>query len=121
MPEGSLYVLSPAHVNLVGAHSLTTREADTALIAKGRLYVDLMESCRNEGGDFMLPLQEGAIEDNAILGEIGRIESGAVAGRDTDADITIYNSLGITAQDLFAARHVYNKALTMDIGLTAEL
>lgn len=35
--------------------------------------------------------------------------------------ITVYNSLGNTAQDLFAARHVYDKALAENVGVVVEL
>lgn len=110
-----------AHINLVGAHTLKTREADSELIAKAALYVDLMESCRNEGGDFMIPLQEGVIGEDAILGEIGQLLQGSIAGRSDDRQTTVYNSLGMTAQDLFAARLVYDKSMKSGIGLTAEL
>ncbi len=115
------WVQPGAHVNLVGAHSLTTREADTELIAKAALYVDLMESCRNEGGDFMIPLKEGAIGEEALVGEIGQLLNGSIPGRADDQQITVYNSLGMTAQDLFAARHVYDRALETGVGLTVEL
>ena len=55
------WVNSGTHINLVGAHTLSTREADSELIARAALYVDSMESNANEGGDFMIPLKEGAI------------------------------------------------------------
>ena len=114
------WVRDGAHVNLVGAHARTTREADSALIARGVLYVDLMESCRNEGGDFMIPLDEGVIAEEAIVGELGQLCCGEIPGRDNAGQVTIYNSLGMTAQDLFAARHVYDKARELDVGIEAQ-
>ena len=112
------WVQPGAHVNLAGAHSLTAREADSGLIKKSLLYVDLMESCRNEGGDFMIPVEEGAISEAAIIGEIGDLPGGRIRGREKDAEITVYKSLGITAQDLFAARHVYDRAVAEGVGET---
>lgn len=109
------------HINLVGAHTLATREADTELVAKAALYVDLMASCRNEGGDFMIPLGEGAITEAAIVGELGQLVAGAIPGREDAAAITVYNSLGFTAQDLYAARHVYDRAVAAGLGTTVEL
>ncbi len=114
--------ISPGtHVNLVGAHSLSTREADTDLVVKAQLYVDSMESCRNEGGDFMIPIKEGAIEESAIEGELGGILNGTVSGRQSDSAITVFNSLGIVAQDLYAGRHAYMKALSDKRIQTVEL
>lgn len=99
-----------AHVNLVGAHTLTTREADSALIARSRVYVDLLESARNEAGDLMIPIAEGAVRPDHVLGEIGKVLSGELAGRTDPREITVYKSVGIAAQDLYAAWHVFRKA-----------
>ena len=115
------WVRPGAHVNLVGAHTLTTREADSALIEKSALYVDLMESTVNEGGDIMIPIQEGAIGEDAIAGEIGQLLNSEIAGRRDNDQITLYNSLGITAQDLFAARHVYDKAVASGLGVVVDM
>ena len=99
-----------AHINLVGAHSLTTREADTEAIKKSAVYIDLMESLRNEGGDIMIPIKEGVIDEGHIVGEMGDLLTSKISGRTDDRQITLYNSLGITAQDLFAAEAVYANA-----------
>ena len=115
------WVRPGAHVNLVGAHTLATREADSALIEKSALYVDLMESTVNEGGDIMIPIQEGAIGEDAIAGEIGQLLNADIAGRRDNDQITLYNSLGITAQDLFAARHVYDKAAASGLGVVVDM
>lgn len=110
------WVRPGAHINLVGAHRLTSREADSGLIVKARVYVDLMESTRNEGGDIMIPIREGAVSEDHVIGEIGQLLTGDIAGRMHDDDITVYNSLGITSQDIYAALHVLNKALETGVG-----
>jgi ornithine cyclodeaminase/alanine dehydrogenase-like protein (mu-crystallin family) len=114
------WVSQGAHINLVGAHTLTTREADTELLVNSKVYIDLWESARNEGGDVMIPIAEGAIEEDHIRGEIGQLLSGNIDGRKDDKEITLYNSLGITAQDLFAAEYVYQKALSKGLGVCVE-
>lgn len=95
-----------AHVNLVGAHTPTSRESDTALIARSRLYVDSIESAFNEAGDILIPLKEGAIERTHVIGEIGSLLLGKVSGRLTQQEVTVYKSLGVVAQDLLAAHAV---------------
>jgi ornithine cyclodeaminase len=96
-----------AHVNLVGAHSPNTRESDTALIKSAMLYVDSRVSAMAEAGDILLPIDEGAIDVSHIVGEIGELLAGRVAGRTTTEQITVYKSLGLIAQDLAAAHAVY--------------
>ena len=91
------------HINLVGSHSLTAREADTALITNARVYVDSLASTTAEAGNIMIPVKEGAIDMSHVIGEIGHVAAGDLAGRINDTQITLYNSLGITAQDLFSA------------------
>ena len=110
------WVQPGAHINLVGSHSLATREADTALIVKAAVYVDLLESAKNEGGDIMIPVQEGAVVESHIIGEIGQLLRSEIKGRSDARQITLYNSLGMTAQDLYAARYVFDQAQAAGLG-----
>ena len=109
-----------AHVNLVGAHSLATRECDTDLVVKSSVYVDLMESTRNEGGDIMIPVAEGAIDETHVIGELGELLEGKIPGRQDDRQVTLYQSHGINAQDMFAAKHIYAKSQEAGNALTVE-
>jgi ornithine cyclodeaminase len=104
------WVRPGAHVNLVGAHTLTQREADTDLVRRSEVFVDLLEAAKREAGDVMIPVQEGSVPLDHIRGEIGNVAAGLLAGRTSPDQVTLYKSVGIAAQDLFAARHVFNKA-----------
>jgi ornithine cyclodeaminase/alanine dehydrogenase-like protein (mu-crystallin family) len=63
--------------------------------------------------------EEGLIDDNHILGEIGQVALGQVEGRTAADEITLYKSLGLVVQDLAAAHHVYEKAVARGVGVTA--
>jgi ornithine cyclodeaminase/alanine dehydrogenase-like protein (mu-crystallin family) len=104
------WVRPGAHVNLVGAHTATTREADSALIARARVYVDLRESARNEAGDLLIAEREGAIGPDHVVGEIGELLLGRAPGRRDEREVTVYKSLGIVAQDLVAAHVAWQRA-----------
>ena len=108
------------HINLVGAHTPDTRESDSDLIAAASIFTDFLESLFNESGDILTPLEEGRIDRESIRGEIGRIVSGQLDGRSSAEEITVYVSLGMTAQDLFAAHAVYEKALATGSGTDVE-
>lgn len=103
------WVKAGAHVNLVGAHAPTTRESDTALIAHSRVYVDSLESALKEAGDILIPVQDGAIDRGHVIGEIGALLLGGVAGRRSNAEVTVYKSLGLVIQDLLAAQAVLER------------
>jgi ornithine cyclodeaminase len=103
--------LSPgAHVNAVGSSVPFARELDTAAVVRSRLYVDRRESTVNEAGDFLTPRTEGAIGDDHIVGEIGEVLIGKVAGRRSNDEITLFKSLGLAIEDVASARHIYEEA-----------
>ena len=109
------------HLNLVGVHTPQAREADTRAIERSRVYVDLMGSAMHEAGDLLIPIAEGTIDEAHVLGEIGQVLAGAVEGRTAESDITLYKSLGIVAQDLFAAAYIYARALREGVGTEVDL
>lgn len=105
-------VAAGAHVNLVGAHTPATREADSELMARSRIYVDAMASALNEAGDILIPIGEGVISTDAVVGEIGHVLNGDVPARVSAEEITVYKSLGVVAQDLFAAARVFEYSVS---------
>nr|BBD50163.1 ornithine cyclodeaminase [Haliea sp. ETY-M] len=97
------WIAPGTHVNLVGAHAASARESDSALIAAARVFVDSRAAHEHEGGDVLIPVQEGAITLADLGGELGEVLLGEAAGRLDSQQITVYNSVGVAAQDLFAA------------------
>ena len=98
------------HLNLVGAHEPQDREADSEAVAKSAIYVDSRQGALSEAGDILIPISEGKISEKDIIGEIGDVLLGNAPGRQDQQQITLYKSLGIVAQDLFAAEHVFQIA-----------
>ena len=99
----------------------TFRELDSAAVVGSRLFVDRLESALNEAGDFLIPKQEGAIDDSHILGEIGDLLLGKVQGRKSEDEITLFKSLGIAVEDLGAAHYIYEKALKSGTGVEVDI
>ena len=104
--EGT-WVKPGTHINAVGACSLQSRELDSALTKSARFYGDNRESVMKESGDFLIPLQEGRIEETHFLGTIGQILTGKCQGRTSDKEITIFESLGMAVEDLACAEYLY--------------
>ena len=98
------HVSPGTHINAVGACTPAARELDTALMQAARLYGDSAESVRHESGDYLIPLREGAIPAAHLLGELGQVLAGTLAGRTDAADITVFEALGLAAEDVAAAR-----------------
>jgi len=110
-----------AHVSLVGSHEAEHREADTDAVTRAAVYVDSRQGALREAGDLLIPIAEGHFSPDRILGEIGEVLAGTARGRQDERQITLYKSLGIIAQDLFAAEHVLRQAQAAGAGTRIEL
>jgi ornithine cyclodeaminase/alanine dehydrogenase-like protein (mu-crystallin family) len=106
------------HVNAVGACLPQAREIDTATMAEAALFADSRESVVNEAGDYLLAAQEGA--DNPVRAELGELLTGTAEGRANDDEITLFESLGLAAEDLVAATYLYEKATRLGAGTSAD-
>jgi ornithine cyclodeaminase len=114
--------LSPGcHVNAVGACMRQARELDTAAVVRSRLFTDCRESALNESGDYLIPLAEGAIDEGHLLGEIGELLLGSLAGRERDQDVTVFDSLGIAVEDLIVAQHLLERGRAEGVGTEVSL
>ena len=106
------WIAAGTHINAVGSSTAATRELDTTTIVRSKLFTDRYESLLNEAGDFLIPKKEGAVTEEHVKGEIGEVLSGTKKGRENDEEITVFKSLGIAAEDIFAGYHVYEKINT---------
>jgi ornithine cyclodeaminase/alanine dehydrogenase-like protein (mu-crystallin family) len=98
------------HLNLVGAFTPATREADTDAICMARLFVEIREFALAEAGELLIPIGQGAITAGHVQGEIADVIAGTVPGRTTPDEVTAYKSLGNVAQDLATAAYAHQQA-----------
>jgi len=105
------------HVNAVGACLPTDREIDTATMAEAAIFADSRESVSHEAGDFLLAERDGAV--NPVRAELGELLTGTAPGRAAD-EITLFESLGLAAEDLAAASYLYEKATRQGAGTPAD-
>jgi len=103
------WISAGTHINVVGSCTPAARELDSNAIVKASLFTDNYESIFNEAGDFIIPQKEGAINGNHVKGDLSEVLTGTKNGRTTNDEITIFKSLGIAAEDIFSAWHIYEK------------
>jgi alanine dehydrogenase len=96
-----------AHLNVIGSCTPNNREIDSNAVEISTLFTDRYESLFKEAGDFLIPKQEGIITDAHVKGELGEVLTDAKPGRTSPTEITLFKSLGIAAEDLYAAWHIY--------------
>lgn len=97
------WVRPGAHVNIVGSSYAGPLEVDTDLVARARFIADSREGVLAQGAEFLAAKKAGLVGDDHIVGEIGEVLAGKVAGRRAEDEITAYKSLGHIVQDLASA------------------
>jgi alanine dehydrogenase len=106
------------HINAVGAPPRPDhREIDSGGIARSRVVSDSHSIALQESGDVLIPLGEGLIGVEHFATELGQVISGAVVGRSSPDEVTLFNSVGLGLQDLATARMVVDKARAEHLGL----
>jgi ornithine cyclodeaminase len=109
------------HVNAVGASIPSWRELDTEAVRRSRVFTDRRESLENEAGEYIRALETGAIGDDHLQAELGEVLIGRHPGRTSDAEITLFRSLGLAVEDVAAGWLVYQRALAAGIGTEVNL
>ncbi|HWY21030.1 MAG TPA: ornithine cyclodeaminase family protein [Candidatus Acidoferrum sp.] len=95
------WVSDGAHVIAVGACIPTQRELDPALVERSRLIVDSRAAALQEAGDVVMGINEGRWTESHIAAELGELPT-----RKNDREITVFKSLGLAVEDIFAAHLV---------------
>jgi ornithine cyclodeaminase len=108
------------HVNAVGSSVAVARELDSQAMQRAELFVDWRESTLNESGDYMIPAQEGLIDAAHIRAELGELLTGA-PGRSSAEAITVFDSLGLAAEDIACGHYIFEQARSRDLGQWVEI
>jgi len=95
------------HLNLVGSSHAGPVEVDNDLVVRSRFIADSREGVLAQGAEFRRAREAGLITDAHIVGEIGEVLAGTLAGRQSPDKITAYKSLGHVVQDLASAWALY--------------
>lgn len=114
------WVKPGTHITCIGADMEGKQEIDENLFSSARVFVDDITQAVNVG-ETEIPFKQGIITKEAIVTEIGNVVRGNIAGRLSDAEITIFDSTGIAIQDLLTANHILKVAKERGIGTTVDL
>jgi ornithine cyclodeaminase len=112
--------LSPGtHVNAIGASTPAAHEIEAETFAAATVFADSRESVENEAGEYRVARERGLKHD--VAAELGDVLTGAHPGRTSDAQLTVFRSLGIAVEDLAAARVAVNAARELGLGTEVPL
>ncbi len=112
--------ISPGmHICAIGADAPRKQELDPLILLKGRVFVDCWEQA-SHSGEINVPLSEGIISKDDIEGTLGEIIIGKIPARKSDDDITIFDSTGLSIQDIATASIIYRRALEEKKGFSMD-
>lgn len=109
------------HVSGVGSFTPQMQEAPSPFVARARVVVDMKEHALEEAGDLIIPLRDGTITEEHIVGELGEIVAGSVPGRTSDDEVTFFKSVGNAVQDMAVASAAFRGARENGLGQEIDL
>lgn len=115
------WVRPGTHVSGVGSFTPQMQEAPAGFVARARVVVDMREHALEEAGDLIIPMRDGVFGEEHIVGELGEVVSGRVAGRTSEDEVTFFKSVGNAVQDMAVANAAYRAAREKGLGSEIDL
>ncbi len=113
------WVLPGTHFSCVGADMVGKQEIDQEIFSAARVIVDDVKQSTTYG-ETQHAFRKGLVKEDQLI-EMGDLISNTDLGRQSEEDVTIFDTTGIALQDLMVASYAVNKAKAMNIGTLIEL
>src|SRR3990170_5717915 len=114
------WIAPGTHVAAVGADKAGDQELDPRILQRARIFVDDIRQCRPDG-EINVALREGLIGEVDIAGEIGKVICGELEGRQSDDQVTVFDSTGIALQDSATVPLEYERAVAAGVGVEKKM
>ncbi len=108
-----------AHINAMGADAHGKQELEGAILQRSRVVVDDLAQASGSG-EVNVPLSAGELSVDDLAGSLGEVIGGVVEGRESETQVTVFDSTGLAVQDVALARLAYDRACEQEIGRTLD-
>jgi len=98
------------HINAIGADAPGKQELETLLTVAAKVFVDSVDQA-SHSGEINVPWREGKLDEGKLAGTLGEVIAGSERGRADDNEITVFDSTGLSIQDMAVAHLVYERAI----------
>jgi alanine dehydrogenase len=116
----SEWVEEGMHINAIGADAPGKQELEEKILLRSKIVVDDFEQAWH-GGEINVAVSRGLIDRENIYASIGEIIAGMKSGRESDDEITVFDSTGLAIQDVATAKVVYEKASQKGVGTKLKM
>jgi ornithine cyclodeaminase/alanine dehydrogenase len=121
--KGSLveaaWVRPGTHIVAIGTDTVGKQELEPEIFRNAKIVNDSIAQCV-EKGETWHPLNKNIIRQDDIHAEIGEILLGKKPGRETDDEVTIFDSTGMAIQDNTTSTLIYRNAIASQTGTAFE-
>lgn len=112
------HVSGGTHIACMGTDTKGKQEVETALIARATVFTDEVAQSISIG-ECQHAIAAGLIQESDV-GELGAVINGAVAGRTSEDEITLFDGTGVGLQDLAVAASVVELALEKGVAIEVD-
>ncbi|MFC7199339.1 ornithine cyclodeaminase family protein [Halospeciosus flavus] len=98
------------HVTAMGQYDPGKREVDATTIRRAKYVPDLRARATKDAGAFLHAMEEGVVDEDHIHAELGEVVAGEAPGRESDDEITLFDSGGTGIETAAAAYMLYERA-----------
>ena len=109
------------HINGIGSFRPDMSEIPAATVCRATVFVDHREAALHEAGDLVAPIRSGMLPPDYSPAELGEVLLGHRPGRISEAQITLFKSVGNAAQDIVCAAHILKIAQQEKLGQIVDL
>ncbi len=105
-----------AHVTAMGQYHPERREIPAETVARATYVLDLRARATEDAGAFIGAHEEGLIDEDHVHAELGEVVAGVEPGRQSDDEVTLFDSGGTAIETVAAAYLLYEEARERDLG-----
>jgi alanine dehydrogenase len=114
------WVSPGAHIAAIGSDLAGEQELHPGILQRARIFVDDIRQCVPDG-EVNVAIREGLISESDIAGEIGKVITGELEGRQSDDQVTVFDSTGIAVQDSATISLEYERAVASGVGIEKKM
>ena len=113
------WVRPGTHIVAIGTDTQGKQELEPEIFRNAKIVNDSITQCV-EKGETWHPLNKNIISRDDIHAEIGEILLGKKPGRESDDEVTIFDSTGMAIQDNTTSNLIYRNAIASNTGTAFE-
>lgn len=115
----SIWIHPGTHINALGADAEGKQELESTVLGRSRVFVDDREQAAHSG-EINVPLHKQVWAMTSLAGTLGEVVVGRVKARESQQDITLFDSTGLAVQDVALAQAVFHAAKAQNCGTSFD-